>query len=99
MYAFYMCREGQKEHHSYIYVCIYICICCEVISGAKFGLLKGYLWGQLCFFITPFVTKHYTNSGFNPFFVENKKLRTQMFKGYLRGQIGIFMLHQTWPLR
>ena len=53
---------------------------CDVISGAKFAILKGYFRGQVCFFHKHHLSKkHYKNSGFSPFF--NKKLRTQFVKG------------------
>ena len=44
-------RERERERERYIYICIYIC--CGVIIWAKFGLLRCYYLGQVCFF-----TKH-----------------------------------------
>ena len=55
--------DSERERDIYIYVCvciyshvhiyIYIYICCGGIIWAKFGLLRCYYLGQVCFF-----TKH-----------------------------------------
>ena len=35
--------------------------CCDVISGARFAILKGYLRGQVCFFYKHHLSKNAIN--------------------------------------
>ena len=50
---------------------------CGVIIWAKFGLLRCYYLGQVCFYKTLFVKKHYKNRGFSTFFFK-KTMRAQI---------------------
>ena len=43
----YLCIYIYTHIHTYTY--IYIYKCCEVSIWAKFGVLKGYYLGQVCF--------------------------------------------------
>ena len=64
---------------------IYIYMRCRVIIWAKFGHLKGYYLGQVCFLKTLFAEKHYKNRGFNIFW----KKYAQKIEGLISGP--------SWP--
>ena len=61
----------------HIYIYIYIYACCGVTICAKFGLLRCYYLGQVCFLQNTVCQKHYKNRGCGTFFFE-EKLRVQI---------------------
>ena len=54
---------------------IYIYICCGVVIWAKFGLLRCYYLGQVCFLQNTVCQKHYKNRGFSTFCFEKNCAR------------------------
>ena len=59
----------QRFLHIYIHIYIYAVV---LLSGAKFGLLRCYYLGQVCFLQNTVCQKHYKNRGFSTFFLEKK---------------------------
>ena len=76
-----------------IYIYIYICICCGVIIWTKFGLLRCYYLGQVCFLQNTVCQKRYKNRGFNIF----EKLHAQIWGAIIWAKLAIFKLQSTWP--
>ena len=69
-------------------LCVYIYICCGVIIWAKFGLLRCYYLGQVCFLQNTVCQKHYKNRGFSTFSL--KKIARANLRCYYLGQVGHF---------
>ena len=84
--------QGEITHNI---ICVYIYICCGVIIWAKFGLMRCYYLGQVCFYKTLFVKKHYKNRGFSTVFWN--KLRAQIWGVIIWAKLAIFELQSTWP--
>ena len=59
----------------HIYIAKYVDICCGVIIWAKFGLLRCYYLGQVCFLQNTVCQKHYKNRGLSTFFLQKKCAR------------------------
>ena len=54
--------------YTYTYIHTYIYICCGVIIWAKFGLLRCYYLGQVCFLQNTVCQKHYKIGAAERFF-------------------------------
>ena len=59
----------------YLSISISIHICCGVIIWAKFGLLRCYYLGQVCFLQNTVCQKHYKIRGFSTFVLEKNCAR------------------------
>ena len=80
-----------------IYIYVYIYICCGVIIWAKFGLLRCYYLGQVCFFYkTLFVRKHY-KIGVSALLFFEKELRAQIWGVIIWAKLVILKMQSTWP--
>ena len=79
-------------HQSRLQLYIYTYICCGVIIWAKFGLLRCYYLGQVCFYKTLFVKKNYKTR-----FQHLKKLRAQIWGVIIWAKLAILKLQSTWP--
>ena len=64
--------------------------CCGVIIWAKFGLLRCYYLGQVCFLQKHCLSKNTIKIGVSAFFFCKKKLRRANLRCYYLGQVGHF---------
>ena len=87
LFADPLCSQLGISHNSRGY--IYIYICCGVIIWAKFGLLRCYYLGQVCFLQNTVCQKHYKYRGFSTFF--GKKNCARKFEVLLSGPSWSFL--------
>ena len=81
---FFQGRNGRQD------MCVYIYIGCGVIIWAKFGLLRCYYLGQVCFLQNTGLSNNTIKIGVSAVFFFEKKIARANLRCYYLGQVGHF---------